>query len=415
MDQSNARRSLIPEGLENAEVPKEGFAKKRAVRAGEKDSSGAVNQANGRSEGEPKGREERLDALRALVRREQQTRWEGFGFSPEWSFNLAPIAAEGENAAKYLATFFSQAGEPQRTVFLKQYHHPQIDGAMVENEFCGIQVAERAFQSTDRFRVPRPYSFRRDEKVLFMEYCPSVSLKKALFEPLRFSRFFISRSDRKRSLERMAESGRLLSRFQRIPIDHHPKGRAETVEGIILRYEKQLLRHLRICQKAGFPEELIQRIQCAVFERLESRSSFPPIVLQHSDFAPWNLMIGERHLYLADFQNFTTGFAAFDAAFFHCALELLFRYRTVDRTLLSQMQSLFLKAYLRGLGAAGSAQEDEGEIEQALPLFEVFRLMHMTYFAQSVFCSPPGAFYQLFYAVPFRRFLVQWFHQQLDG
>ncbi|MCG3115126.1 MAG: aminoglycoside phosphotransferase family protein [Candidatus Manganitrophus sp. SA1] len=350
-----------------------------------------------------------LARLRAMVFREQQTRWGALGFSPEWSFTLAPIEAEGENAAKYLATFFSKDEKPQRKVFLKQYHHPQIDGAVVENEFCGIQITHQAFQSTDRFRAPQPYSCRLGEKILFMEYCPSASLKKVLFRPLRFSRLLLLSRERERLLEYMIEAGRLLSHFQRIPVSHHPAGGTETAEGIVLRYEKQLLRHLGICRKGGFPEDLIQRIQSAVFHRLESQSPFPPIVLQHSDFAPWNLMVGDRHLYLTDFQNFTPGFASFDLAFFYCALDLLYRYRTVDGALLSRMQSVLVDAYLNGHEEAGFL-----EMKQPLPLFEAFRLMHMTYFAQSIFCVPAGSYYQSLYAVPFRRFLIEWFHQHLE-
>jgi tRNA A-37 threonylcarbamoyl transferase component Bud32 len=350
-----------------------------------------------------------------MVFREQQTRWGTFGFSPEWSFHLAPIEAEGENAVKYLATFFSKEGQPQRAVFVKQYHHPQIDGAAVENEFCGIEIAHQAFQSTDRFRTPRPYSCRLGEKVLFMEYCPSVSLKRILFRPLRFSRFLLLGRDRERLLEYMIEAGRLLSHFQRIPLRYHPAGERETAEGIALRYEKQLLRHLGICRKGGFPEGLIQRIQSAVFHRLESQFSFPPIVLQHSDFAPWNLMVGDRHLYLTDFQNWTPGFSSFDLAFFHSALDLLYRYRTVDGGFLSQMQSVMVEAYLNDHEEAGFFRGGRVETKETLPLFEVFRFMHMTYFAQSIFCSSPGSYYQSLYAVPFRRFLIDWFHQHLEG
>lgn len=348
--------------------------------------------------------------LRAMVFREQQTRWGGLGFSPEWSFTLAPLEADGENASKYLATFFSKDEKPQRKVFLKQYHHPQIDGAAVENEFCGIQITHQAFQSTDRFRVPQPYSRRLGEKILFMEYCPSASLKKVLFRGLRFSRLLFLGRERERLLEYMIEAGRLLSHFQRIPVRRHPAGGTATAEGIVLRYEKQLLRHLGICRKGGFPEDLIQRIQSAVFHRLESQSHFPPIVLQHSDFAPWNLMVGDRHLYLTDFQNFTPGFAAFDLAFFYCSLDLLYRYRTVDGALLSRMQSVLVDAHLNGHEAAGFP-----EMKRPLPLFEAFRLMHMTYFAQSIFCLPAGSYYQSLYAVPFRRFLIEWFQQHLEG
>ncbi|MDC4227953.1 MAG: hypothetical protein MPW15_27915 [Candidatus Manganitrophus sp.] len=120
-------------------------------------------------------------------------------------------------------------------------------------------------------------------------------------------------------------------------------------------------------------------------------------------------MVGDRHLYLTDFQNFTPGFASFDLAFFYCSLDLLYRYRTVDGALLSRMQSVLVDAYLNGHEEAGFL-----EMKQPLPLFEAFRLMHMTYFAQSIFCVPAGSYYQSLYAVPFRRFLIEWFHQHLE-
>ncbi len=410
MGQPNARRSFLPSG----EAGKPASQKKEGptLQTGKRESGFSEVPRRDFLEGAKDG--DSLAHLRSVVLREQQTRWGAIGFSPEWSFDLAPIEAEGENAAKYLATFFSKGGKPQRSVFLKQYHHPQIDSAVVENEFCGIQVVHQAFESTERFRAPQPYSCRLSEKILFMEYCPSISLKKMLFRPLRLSRFLLLGRQRERLLEYMIEAGRLLAHFQHIPVHHHPAGGKETAESIVLRYEKQLLRHLGICRKGGFPEGLIQRIQCAVFHRLESQSSFQPIVLQHSDFAPWNLMVGDRHLYLTDFQNFNPGFASFDLAFFYCALDLLYRYRTVDGALLSQMQSVLVDAYLNGHEEAGFFQGKGMEVKQGLPLFETFRLMHMTYFAQSIFCSSPGSFYQSCYAVPFRRFLIDWFHQHLE-
>jgi|GEM_PF-2489533 len=362
----------------------------------------------------PEGDAGREAALRMLIRQEQQSRWEAFGFSEEWSFDLASVAPEGGSASKYRVTFFSKEGRPQRMIFLKQYRHPQIDAGVVENEFGGMQVAEQAFRATERFRVPRPFSYRKDEKVLFMEHCPSISLKAALFRPLLASRFFISNRDREKLKRYVVETGRLLSCFQRIPA-HLLQGEGEATEEVVLRYQRQLLRSLQICRKAGFPEASVQRIQSVVLNRLERQSSFPPIILQHSDFAPWNVMVGDRYLYLSDFQQVTAGFAAYDAAFFYSALELLFRYRTIDRVLLSQMQSAFLESYLDGGGETGFDRGGEMERERRLPLFEAFRLMHMVHFAQAILSPPAGGFYQSLCAVPFRRFLIDWFHQRLEG
>ncbi|MBI3802525.1 MAG: aminoglycoside phosphotransferase family protein [Nitrospirae bacterium] len=360
-----------------------------------------------------------LASLRALVLQEHQRHWGVFGFRPEWSFELKPMAhLEGENAGKYLVSFFSKEGAPQKTVFLKRYHHPQIDAATIENEFQGIRIAHEAFAPTPRFRVPQPYGRLPEEKILFMEYCPSVSLKKVLFRPIRLSRFFLLHRDRKRLVESVAEAGRLLAAFQGIPPERHPSGGKETGEEIVLRYERQCLRHLQLCRKAGVPESLVIQMERSLFRRLEQGGGLQT-VLQHSDFAPWNVMVGARSFYLTDFQNCTTGLAGYDAAFFHCALELLLRYRTADHALIAELQSIFLSEFLRsgsaGKGGQAAPAAEAMEVKERLPCFDLFRLMHMTYFTQSVFCAPPGPSYETFYAVPLRKFMVDWFQHYLEG
>jgi len=344
--------------------------------------------------------------LQSLVGRELKNRWERFGFSPEWSFRIVPIAEEGENAEKYIVTFHSKGGKEEKRLFLKRYLHPQIDRVAVENEFQGLRLAHEAFKETARFRSPQPYGRLLDEKMIFMEHYPSSSFKRVLFRKLRLSRFFLPGGERESLKRKVTDAGRMLAFFQQIPISVHPTDERETAEGILLRYEKQFLSHLRACHEAGLPESLLRKIQKYVLERLQAKGNAAPKVLQHSDFAPWNLMVSQEELCLTDFQNFTVGFPYFDAAFFYAALDLLFRYKTVDRSFLSHLQSLFLDAFLE-------ASAHEIPKEDSLYFFKIFRLMHMVYFSQSMLNSG-RPFYEPAYAVSCRRFIIDWFNQNLD-
>lgn len=347
-----------------------------------------------------------LVRLESLVSREQKNQWERFGFSPEWSFRILPLSEEGENAEKYLVAFFSKGGAQEKKVFLKRYLHPQIDRLTVENEFQGLRLTYEAFKETDHFRVPQPYGRLLDEKIIFMEHYPSVSLKRVLFHPLRISRFFLPGESRETLSRKVADAGKMLALFQQIPIAVHPTDERETAEGILLRYEKQFLNHLRACHEVGLPEGLLRKIQRYILERMQIRRNLPSRVLQHSDFGPWNLMVSNEDLCLTDFQNFTIGFPYFDAAFFYSSLDLFFRYKTVDRSFTSQLQSLFLDSFLDASGL-------QTPKEDSFHFFKMFRLMHMVYFSQSMLrCHTP--FYEPVYAVSCRRFIVDWFNQNLE-
>jgi tRNA A-37 threonylcarbamoyl transferase component Bud32 len=344
--------------------------------------------------------------LQSLVSREQKNQWERFGFSPDWSFKILPIAEEGENAEKYIVSFFSKGDAPVKQIFLKKYLHPQIDRVTIENEFQGLRLTYEAFKEAGSFRVPQPYGRLLDEKIIFMEYYPSVSFKRMLFRSLRLSRVFLPDESKNALLKKVADAGKMLALFQQIPLSVHPTDERETSQGVLLRYEKQFLNHLRACHDAGLPEGLLRNIQKYILERIQVKSTFPVKVLQHSDFAPWNLMVSENELCLTDFQNFTVGFPYFDAAFFYSSLDLLFRYRTVDRSLLSHLQSVFLESFL-------AASSIENKKEEFLYFFKIFRLMHMVYFAQSMLqCK--RSLYEPLYALSSGRFILDWFNQNLE-
>lgn len=346
-----------------------------------------------------------LARLRSLIGQEQKSRWEAFGFSPEWSFELSALQVEGENAKKYLARFSSKGGKLEKEVFIKQYHHPEIGTQAVENEFQGLKITHERFQNDRSFGAPQPYGRVLEEKIIFMECCPALSFKEAIFKPLRFSRFVLAGRDRETLLAQMTGAGALLNAFQEIPASAHPADHQLTIEQILLRYERQLVSRAERCAGVGLPEKLLLRIKEHVAAGLKSvekegREGLRPF-LQHTDFAPWNILVGKERLYLTDFQNFTTGFADYDAAFFHTAVGLLFRYRTLDLAFLAELRARFLKSYLKREKAPSA-------------LFKLFEISHMLYFAQSILSVHRPTLYEPVYAVPYRRFILEWFDRNLE-
>lgn len=353
-----------------------------------------------------------IELLKPLVRSERK-RWEVFGVSAEWTFELSAMEDEGENAKKYIATFFSRDGRLQKKVFIKQYLLPQFDRSIIENEFLGLQMIHETFRSTGTFGTPCPYSCLLDEKIIFMEYLPLPNLKRVLFGSLRFSRFVSSAEEKKRLFKMVSEAGRILAVLQNIPPGLHSNGGRETPEGILLRYEKLFLGNLRFCRESGLSEGLLYTFQESVLAGMHAGSERPPIVLQHTDFAPWNLLVGERALYLIDFQNLMTGFPHYDLLFFYTALELFGRYRTLDRSLLIDLQSAFLEAFLETAGAFRGAVRPSS-LPRRDPLFKIFHLIQIAYFAQSMLRNRQGSLYEAFYAVPYRDFIINWFNDGLE-
>jgi hypothetical protein len=325
--------------------------------------------------------------------------WAQFGIDSAWSPSIRWLRTDGENADKYLVIFSDESGQPQKQLLIKHYVADWVEPTTIESEYQGLHIVSAAFQRTGRFRAPIPYSRRPEQKLLFMEYCPSIQLNRWFLKSLRLSRLWLSPTVRATLLSAAADVGTMLAEFQRIP-------RTEKVltEALLSEYRAAFLRYLESCRQAELPERLLCRIRAYVLERLCFGPASPPVVNQHCDFGPWNILICDQHLYMTDFGNFRAGLLSFDAAFFYTAFDLFGRNRTVDRPLLRTLQDSFLSAF----------RDRSAVTDSHLELFRPFRIMHMCYFA-GLLLNRSRRLTDPLHAVPPRQFVTHWFDEHLDA
>jgi hypothetical protein len=333
---------------------------------------------------------------------------------PQRRYHITRLHLPGDTSSRWIITVPAFGDAPERTLFVKHYSPTSKFHQDVAHEFRGLLAAHLAFTSSRYFRAPAPYWFDDDQRIIVMEHCPSVPLGRWLFHRLRWSavpRFF---SLRQTARDGFAQAGRLLAEFQAIPpLPALPGQPNLDPPSILRRYDGPFLRHLEACNVAGIPRALLNRVRQYVRERLWLPRRIE-IVAQHSDFGPWNILKGGPYLYLVDFHNHTVGLRTHDAAYFHAALDLWSRFRSVAESEVKEAQDVFLSAFLQGSAEAGRpAPEWRNHDIEALPLFRELRIMHMTYFAQIVL-SRRRSLRELPYAPRSRaRYFQQWFEREI--
>jgi phosphotransferase family enzyme len=327
---------------------------------------------------------------------------------------ITRVDVPGDTSRRWIITVPALGDAPERQVFAKHYSLASKFRQDVANEFRGLQITYGAFRSSERFKVPEPYWFDEDRRVILMEYCPSVTLSRRLFHRVRWSRFLSFSGHQRKAFHDFAQAGSLLAQFQAIPaslVQTLQREREPAADDILFRYKETFLRNLEACKTAGLSRVLLDRVRDYVCERLQIQARIE-IVVQHSDFGPWNLLRGRKYLYLVDFHNFTIGLRTHDVAYFHAALDSWNRFWTVDESTLREAKGLFLSAFL-GEGACGAVPDRTGI--EALPLFRELRIVHMAYFAR-IALSRRRSVRELAYApIPCRRFFRQWFERETAG
>jgi aminoglycoside phosphotransferase (APT) family kinase protein len=342
---------------------------------------------------------------------------DGFGLEPGRPFQARRVDRPGDTSRRWVIHFFPLKGAPAKHLFVKQYSATSEFRQDVANEFKGLRIAHDAFGSTGCFRAPEPYTYDVGERTIVMEYCPSVTLDRMLFRHVRWSGVLCSAAQRQDCLRAASQVGELLRRFQSIP----PRvgGPEDALQRSLAGYRDHFLGSLTRCKSLGVSGSDLARVRTYVCDRLCMPPNRPEVVLQHTDFGPWNLLLGEGCLYVVDFHNFGAGFPAYDAAYFHTALGLWRRFRTVSPALIDEAQSAFLKALLVGPDsqtAAGSSATDAGTgmASMAMPMFRALSAIHMSYFA-SIILSRRIRTRELAY-LPVSRlgFVQEWFRTQLE-
>jgi hypothetical protein len=327
---------------------------------------------------------------------------------------ITRVDLPGDTSVRWRITVPAFGGAPERLLLAKHYSLTSRFHQDVAHEYRGLLATHRAFISSEHFRAPEPYWVDEHRRILVMEWCPSENLGRLLFRHLRWSRFAHVSPWNRREFDGFAQAGELLAAFQAIPLGQDLSSEPDQEAArILLRYQDAFRRHLESCVAAGLPRVLLNRVGDYVCKRLRVPHRCE-IVSQHSDFGPWNILKGKTHLWLIDFHNHTSGFRTHDAAYFHAALDLWTRFRTVAATDVAEAQDAFITAFLRkASGAVGQTSGWRGDQGEALPLFRELRIVHMAYFAQIVLARPK-ALRELRYApVARRRYFEQWFEREI--
>jgi hypothetical protein len=336
--------------------------------------------------------------LDALVRWFQQRHGADVGIRPEGRYRAVRLYEPGDTSERYRIRFEREHEAGPLLVLLKRYG-PERGAADVANEIRALRLAHATLGTAGACRAPAPYACNPDERALFMEYCPSRPLSKALFASLRWSRVRPAAPARARLLELAAAAGDLLLRLQSARVEELQGAAAPTSAEVLRGYHARLGGLLREWKARGLPGDLARRVADYVASRLDSPAEGAGgTVFQHSDFGPWNLLDRHGVVYVTDFHTSRPGQPEYDAAFFATALDSLRAYRVVDPALVGEMRSVFL----RHASASGAAVEDR-------PRFQAFRAMHMVYLTLVRFDGRAPLKEWLYLPRARRQFVADWF------
>ncbi len=283
---------------------------------------------------------------------------------PASRFHLCALPGEREDTQRYIVIFSNDRGSIEQKLFLKQYREPQRQGAL-EHEFRSLRLVNDALNQTQCLRAPRPYAWDEELRVLLTEYCAGRRVDTALLRPLRVYRPAPIRP----AVDLIRRAALLLHELQKIPIPRHWPGASRPSE-VTTRYASDLERRLRRCREIGLAESLLSRVRTFVLQHLHDYATTCPIVFQHSDFSPHNMMRWNNGLVLFDFHNAAAGLSMYDRAFFYTALAMYHFNRTLIDGRLARIRSSFLEGLQ---GESGTYAHHA--------LFNALCVMHTCYFA----------------------------------
>lgn len=314
-------------------------------------------------------------------------------------FHCRRVDRPGDTSRRWVVTFPAFQGASARRLLVKQYRGDPSFRHDVANEFRGLSVANKAFGGDPCVAAPRPYAYDPDENAIVMEYCAADTLSRRLFHGLRWSAWIHTASQRRDVREYAAKAGLLLRRLQAIPPGEDVGARPEdALRRALVRYEEHFERSVAHCERQQVPAEQLARIRAYVSDTLRVPPE-PTLVVQHSDFGPWNLLLGEGRVYAVDFHDFGHGVPAYDASYFHTALELWTRYRTVDRAAVDEAQGAFAAALAGGPTTSAPPW----------PLFDVLSVIHKTYLGSVILSQRPRARELAYVPLARRDFVRDWF------
>jgi len=307
--------------------------------------------------------------------------FEGIDRSSTWDCKVLQSRSTG-SSAKLFVVKLSRGGKAGPTILAKCYP-PPVRPSEVWNEFRGMSITYRGLSGSNIFGVPKPLACFPERGVLLMERCHGRSFKDLLFGPLRFSRWFADEDGFSKIRHGVQQTASLLLAYQDIQLG----GEFEpSLPQILRRYASSARDYLHLCSQVGIPNSLIREGEKVVSTAFLDGPAVGLVSLQHSDFAPWNLLVGNR-LFLLDFQGFSQGLLEYDLTFFETALTLLLRYRWVNPDRINIIKETFLDAYRSRRSVSDH-------------LLRALRIAHLAYFCSVIVCDEGVGWGKAAYLVP---------------
>lgn len=248
--------------------------------------------------------------------------------------------------SRIFITFPRNASDPESRKVVVKFHRPHLSEGLTRleqgrkcasNEHRALSSLHRLFSQNSRsLKVPRPLGFCPQSAATLMEWVDGARLDQR-FRWLSFypSRFLIV--DLTRRMRECGEWLALLHTITRSPLDPDP-----IYEGLRDSFRSDLVQ----CRKLGLPGEVAEALP-EWFEG-ESKSVLDgrhPVVGRHSDFAPNNVLVNGRALYVIDFEGYGKGVPATDLAHFVAVLEMTPSYHLNRAT-----KDLLIAGFLSGYG-----------------------------------------------------------------
>lgn len=276
-------------------------------------------------------------------------------------------------------------------LFLKRYSSTRSD-VDVMREAAALRWLARQGFGNESMRIPRVVAVDSSRRALLLIFHTGESLMRRLHRGLWLARMSSAAAERTLTLARQA--GRMLAELHALPAP--PDLLGMTARIALTRYQENMERRVSRLLAVGVDTARLQD----AWQDLRSEILSCPPRLQHSDFGPWNVLVGhDDALVLFDFHNFTAGHPAYDLAYMHLALEGTRRLRLTHPATVERAQRALIDGYKDGGGSLDP---------HAL---QAFRIMHVAYFAHPLVTRHRSARMLVYGARDGRRYARRWIEQ----
>ncbi len=244
------------------------------------------------------------------------------------------------------------SGTPRRLVMKTVNHHP-FNKAITDREnqavveYNILKSLYPKFEKIERCSIPKPVLVCSEIETLLTEFVEG----NLLLDQLGYARYFSSREGFQRLKENYYDCGRWLKYLKEFTGVR--ESGSEALSGIMERIEDRL-RLIEELHDPRCPKDLGIKVT-RLFKEQVSRLSGEELLVsgRHSDFGPWNMMVGPRGITVFDFLGYREDLFPVDIIKMLMNFEDERMYLAYSRNRIEDLRSSFLE----GLGTLPDIQK----------------------------------------------------------